>query len=123
METKVNDVKTQEATNNQQAPPINNEKDDVVTLTLDDLKKGLKRYKFIKTKMSKLGELVVEVDGTNLCYVAQRKYGLALQINNVDHWVTQRITTKEQLKNKVDAMKKLHNANESVKQALNGLVG
>ncbi len=122
METKVNDVKTQETTNNQQAPPANNEKDDVVTLTLDDLKKDLKRYKFIKTKMSKLGELVVEVDGTNLCYVAQRKYGLAFQINNVDHWVTQRITTKEQLENKVDIIKKLHTANEQLLQARKDLI-
>ena len=123
METKVNDVKTQETTNNQQTPPTNNEKDDVVTLTLDDLKKDLKRYKFIKTKMSKLGELVIEVDGTILFYVAKRQYGLAFQINNVDHWVTKRITNKEQLENKVDAMKKLHNANEQVSQARRDIVG
>lgn len=127
IEIKVDDKKTQEPTKktivNQQKPPTTKEKTVVNTLTFEDLKQLIKRYKFIKSKISKLGELVVEVDGTNLFYVAQRKYGLAFQINNIDHWITQRVTTKEQLQNKVDIIKRLHEANKDVLQARQDLVG
>ena len=72
--------------------------------------------------MSKLGWLVVEVDGTNLFNVAQSKHGLGFQINNVDTWVTQRITTKKQLQKEFDTIKKLHNTNEQVLQAREDLI-
>ena len=127
IEIKVDDKKTQEPTKkpivNQQKPPTTKEKIVVNTLTFEDLKQLIKHYKFIKSKISKLGELVVEVDGANLFYVAKRSYGLGFQINNIDHWITQRITTKEQLQNKVDIIKRLHEANKDVLQARQDLVG
>lgn len=86
-------------------------------LNFEDLKQTAKKYKFVRMKLSKLGEQVVVVDGTILFYIAQRNYGLGFQINNVDGWITKRITTKNQLQKKFDTMEKLHNANKQVFQA------
>ena len=126
METKVNDVKTQETTKKtivkQQQPTTTKEKVDVNTLTIDDVKQMLQDYKYIKTKISKLGELIIEVDGTNLIYIAPRKYGLGFQINADNKWVTQRITTNEQLQNKIEKIKGLHNANKKLLQLRKELV-
>ena len=65
-ETKVKDIKTQETNKkpieDQQTPPTTNDKVDVNTLTFDDLKQMIQDYKYIKTKISKLGELIIEVD-------------------------------------------------------------
>jgi len=114
-EKKVNNKKTQETNKkpieDQQTPPTTNDKVDVNTLTFDDLKQLIKDYKYIKTKISKLGELVIEVDGTNLIYISPRKYGLGFQINADDKWITQRIITNEQLQMKVEKLKELHNTN------------
>jgi len=123
---KVDDVKTQETTKkpieNQEKPPATKEKADVNTLTIDDLKQLIQDYKYIKTKINKLGELIIEVDGVNLIYISPRKYGLGFQINADNKWVTQRITTNEQLQNKVDKMKELHNANKRLLQLKKELV-
>jgi len=117
---KVDDVKTQETTKkpiiNHETPPATNNKVDVDILTFDELKQLIKDYKYIKTKINKLGELIIEVDGVNLIYISPRKYGLGFQINADNKWVTQRITTNEQLQNKVDKMKELHNANKRLLQ-------
>jgi len=78
---------------------------------------------YIKTKTSKLGETILYVDDRIVSYIAQRKYGLAFQTINGDSWKTTRITKKEQLQKKFDAIEQLHNANESVKQAWNQIVG
>ena len=78
---------------------------------------------YIKTKTSKLGETVLYVDDHIVSYIAQRKYGLAFQTPNGDSWKTIRITKKDQLQKKFDAVERLHNANESVKQAWNLIVG
>ena len=125
-EKKVNEKKTKETTKkpieNQQAPPITKDKVDVNTLTIDDLKQLIQDYKCIKTKISKLGELVLELDGTNLIYISPRKYGLGFQINADDKWTTQRITTNQQLQDKVEKMKKLHNANKKLLQLKKELV-
>jgi hypothetical protein len=97
-EKKVNENKleTNKKTNlNQEAPLTTNDKVEVNTLSFDDLKQLIKDYKYIKTKISKLGELIIEVDGTNLIYISPRKYGLGFQINADNKWVTQRITTNE----------------------------
>ena len=114
-EKKVNNKKTQETNKkpieDQQTPPTTNDKVDVNTLTFDDLKQLIKDYKYIKTKISKLGELVIEVDGTNLIYISPRKYGLGFQINADDKGITQRIITNEQLQMKVEKLKELHNTN------------
>jgi hypothetical protein len=91
-ETKVNNKKTQETHKkpivNHGTPPTTNNKVNVNTLTFDDLKNLIKDYKYIKTKINKLGELVIEVDGTNLIYISPRKYGLGFQINADNKWVT-----------------------------------
>ena len=126
METKVNDVKTQETakkpTVNHETPTTTKEKVDVNTVTIDDLKQLIKDYKYIKTKISKLGELVIELDGANLVYISPRKYGLGFQINADNKWVTQRIVTNKQLQNKVEKMKELHNANKRLLQLRKELV-
>ena len=123
---KVDDVKTQETTKkpiiNHETPPATNNKVDVDILTFDELKQLIKDYKYIKTKINKLGELIIEVDGVNLIYISPRKYGLGFQINADNKWVTQRITTNEQLQNKVDKMKELHNANKRLLQLKKELV-
>jgi hypothetical protein len=125
-EKKVNEIKTQKTTKklieNQEAPPITNNKNEVNTLSFDDLKQLIKDYKYIKTKISKLGELIIEVDGTNLIYISPRKYGLGFQINADNKWITQRISTNEQLQNKVEKIKELHNANVKLLQLRKELV-
>jgi hypothetical protein len=125
-EKKVNEKKkleTNKKTNlNQEAPLTTNDKVEVNTLSFDDLKQLIKDYKYIKTKISKLGELIIEVDGTNLIYISPRKYGLGFQINADNKWVTQRITTNEQLQNKVEKIKELHNANVKLLQLRKELV-
>ena len=78
---------------------------------------------FIKTKTNKLGETVLYLDNRIVSYIAQRSYGLAFQTLNGNSWKTTRITKKEQLQKKFDAIEQLHNANESVKQAWNQIVG
>jgi hypothetical protein len=123
IENKVNDIKTQEKQiKNQPVPKVTNEGVNTDTLTFEDLKQLIKQFKYIQTKISKLGELVITVDGDNLLYVAQRKYGLALQINNIDGWITKRITTKQQLEDKIDILKKLHKANDELLQYRKDLV-
>ena len=125
-EPKVNEKKTQETNKkpieNQQVSPTTNDKVDVNTLTIDDLKNLIKDYKYIKTKINKLGELIIEVDGTNLIYISPRKYGLGFQINTDNKWITQRITTNEQLQMKVEKIKELHNANKKLLQLKKELV-
>ena len=103
--------KTQETTTKKKA----------IVISFEDLELYIDKS-YIKTKTSKLGETVLYVDDHIVSYIAQRKYGLALQTPNGDSWKTTRITTKEQLQKKFDAMERLHNANESVKQAWNELV-
>jgi len=78
---------------------------------------------YIKTKTSKLGETILYVDDHIVSYIAQRKYGLAFQTLNGDSWKTTRLSKKEQLQKKFDAIERLHNANESVKQAWTQIVG
>ncbi|UCB58824.1 MAG: hypothetical protein JSV67_00570 [Thermoplasmatales archaeon] len=92
-----------------------------ITLSFEELKPYIDKS-YIKTKISKLGETIIYVDDTIVYYIAQRKYGLAFQTIKDDSWKTTRITTKEQLQRKFDAMEKLHNANKSVKQALDEIV-
>ena len=94
----------------------------VIIISFEDLGPFVDKL-YIKTKTSKLGETVLCVDNHIVSYIAQRKYGLAFQTPNGDSWKTTRITTKEQLQKKFDAMERLHNANESVKQAWNEIVG
>jgi len=91
-------------------------------LSLEDLTPYLDKS-YIKTKTSKLGETVLYVDNHIVSYIAKRKYGLAFQTLIGDSWKTTRITKKEQLQKKFDAIEQLHNANESVKQAWNQIVG
>ena len=93
-----------------------------ITLSFEELKLYIDKS-YIKTKTSKLGENILYVDGKIVYYIAQRKYGLAFQILNGDSWKTTRVTTKEQLQKKFDAIEKLHNANESVKLAWNEIAG
>jgi len=125
-EKKVNEIKTQETTKkpivNQQTPPTTNDKVDINTLTFDDLKQLIQDYKYIKTKIDKSGELVVELDGVNLIYISPRKYGLGFQANVDDKWITQRITTNQQLKNKIDKIRELHNTNQKLLQLKKELI-
>jgi len=115
MKKEVKNVKKPEPTvDSQQKPTTTKEKTDTNILTFEDLNQLIKQHPFIKSKNSKLGEIVVEVDGTNLLYVAQRKFGLAFQTYNNDHWVTQRITSKEQLQNKFDLIEKFHELNKEI---------
>ena len=115
MKKKVKDVKKQETTvENPQKPPTTKEKTDNKILTFEDLNQLIQQRPFIKSKNSKLGEIIIEVDGTNLLYISQRKYGLAFQSLNKNKWVTQRITSKEQLQNKFDLIEKFHELNKEI---------
>lgn len=115
MKKKVKDVKKQETTvENPEKPTTTKEKTDSKVLTFEDLNQLIQQRPFVKSKNSKLGEIVIEVDGVNLLYVAQRKYGLAFQSLNKNKWVTQRITSKEQLQNKFDLIEKFHELNKEI---------
>jgi len=112
MKTKVNDVKTQETITKKKSKELSFE---ALTPYIDK--------SYIKTKTSKLGETILYVDDHIVSYIAQRKYGLAFQTPDGNSWKTTRITKKEQLQKKFDAIEQLHNANESVKQAWTQIVG
>ena len=120
MEMKQNKNKKETPTGEKAQETITKKKSE--QLSFEDLKQYIDKP-FIKTKTSKLGETVLYVDNHIVTYIAQRSYGLAFQTLNGNSWKTTRITKKEQLQKKFDAIEQLHNANESVKQAWNQIVG